>query len=679
MALDQTQDQTQQIPPTGANALINSDAWNAASTGSPAPASNVQPPVSATPRPVAVGAGTPPITQTSPNVRTHSFVARAASGLLSALAGEPGPTYTTDGNGKLVPIPAAPQTTGQKLRRLLNTVGTGLSAPDPGPQKSGLASILAGLGAGYGAESQRLSAEDKAARDRASQDFERNQQNMLHKMELAKGNALLYSTYKHLHDEDLDKNEEYKVNKDIAQAFEDEKFPVRRVTGDQLFKEFNESPKQLLTEGRVLLTGERAMTTSDGQAIVDPETQQPRYERMYAIVDGMHEGKIKAPHSFIDYVKKYAPYASGGGVKQLDSLDSQADQDLDAKAFYRLHNAALEGMKNVVQAWGKPEAIETPDGKILQRNPISGETKDASQEQIDAYQKRKLDRQKEAQEIKTSKSTETKNLAEADKAKKDSAAGPVSNLTGEDYLKTLPTARRGSVQAVGEGRQVLPANRKEALAMLDDVHQAYPDYDEGLGKVWQKTRNEYMGSGKTATLVVPAYNTALAHMEDLYTNTTREGIFNPLSKAYQDREVALGYVAREVGKAVSAGALTQKESEDLLSTLKGGLTPSLKRERITKTAQLLHDKIDEYQTKFNAAAPSSAVRVPVLISPKAAAAYDFVTSGGNNQASSQSGQTRLPQSALSQLKEGVHTTFGNGQTWTLQNGQPMQVPSGQVQ
>jgi hypothetical protein len=33
----------------------------------------------------------------------------------------------------------------------------------------------------------------------------------------------------------------------------------------------------------------------------------------------------------------------------------------------------------------------------------------------------------------------------------------------------------------------------------------------------------------------------------------------------------------------------------------------------------------------------------------------------------------LPPQALSQLKEGFHTTFGNGQVWTLQNGKPVKV------
>jgi hypothetical protein len=34
---------------------------------------------------------------------------------------------------------------------------------------------------------------------------------------------------------------------------------------------------------------------------------------------------------------------------------------------------------------------------------------------------------------------------------------------------------------------------------------------------------------------------------------------------------------------------------------------------------------------------------------------------------------QLPPEAVSQLKEGIHTTFANGQTWTLQQGKPVQV------
>ena len=107
--------------------------------------------------------------------------------------------------------------------------------------------------------------------------------------------------------------------------------------------------------------------------------------------------------------------------------------------------------------------------------------------------------------------------------------------------------------------------------------------------------------------------------------------------------------------------MTQKESEELLGTLKGGLTPALKRERISKTAQLLHDKIDEYQTKFQGAAPSQAINVPTLISPKAASSYDFIQSGGTSQQQSQSPQAGLPQKGDAKQYNGSNYVFDGNQ------------------
>jgi hypothetical protein len=36
-------------------------------------------------------------------------------------------------------------------------------------------------------------------------------------------------------------------------------------------------------------------------------------------------------------------------------------------------------------------------------------------------------------------------------------------------------------------------------------------------------------------------------------------------------------------------------------------------------------------------------------------------------------QDQLPAAAASQLKEGTHTTFGNGQVWTKKNGKPERI------
>jgi hypothetical protein len=235
-----------------------------------------------------------------------------------------------------------------------------------------------------------------------------------------------------------------------------------------------------------------------------------------------------------------------------------------------------------------------------------------------------------AQQAETARHNRAEEANKAAELAQKKQQGIVSNLIGDDYLKTLPVAQQVTVRAVGEGRQLLPANRKEALALLEQVHQAYPDYDESKGKTWQKVSNEYRGSGQTAKKVV-SYNTALEHMQDLYNNTTAEGIFNPVSKSHQDREVAMGYVANEVGNAIKNGVMSKEEGQKILADLSGGITPANKRERIAETARLLHDKIEEYQNKFNEGAPSSAVKVPLLISPRAAASYDFVQNGGKSQ------------------------------------------------
>src|SRR5258708_2749993 len=192
--------QTQQLPNgTGAQSILNSDAWMSPSAASLTTAQPSQPataapsspaPAAAPARPVAADPGTAPITASSPNVKTHSFVARAASGLLSALAGEPGPNYSTDASGRLIASKAAPLTTAQKLARIVNTIGTGLSAPDPGPQKSGLAAAAAGFGAGFGAEQKALTDADRAKQKQATDNWEREQQSLLHRAQVGQNLAL---------------------------------------------------------------------------------------------------------------------------------------------------------------------------------------------------------------------------------------------------------------------------------------------------------------------------------------------------------------------------------------------------------------------------------------------------------------------------------------------------------
>ena len=295
-------------------------------------------------------------------------------------------------------------------------------------------------------------------------------------------------------------------------------------------------------------------------------------------------------------------------------------------------------------------------------------------------------KQKAADEHALSGTEQTKNKAQANEANATAAKvnqeakltdilSPKGSegLQGEAYLATLPQGYHDAIQAVGEGRQTtsdrnLTTKDGQPTPFAQALYRAYPDYQVQKGRTWQHTQNEYMGSGATAKKVV-SYNVSMEHMKDLYDATTAEGMFNPLSHDYQTRQAAQNFVSQEVGNAVKNGVMAESEGDEIKKGITGGLTPGLNRERIQETAKLLYDKTEEYQTKFQEGAPSSAVKVPVLLSPKAASAYDYVRSGGKI-ASPQNGQAAPPPTLL---KEGTNTTFKNGQTWTLQNGQPVQV------
>lgn len=618
-----------------------------------------------------------PATPSPAAVTKNPRLMHLVGSVLSGLAGPPPSQYTTDETGKMTRVAPAPETAGTKARRIAQAALTGLAAGSQvGPQKSALAAGLAGAGAGAETVMQKQKAQDLQARAQSKEEFEREQNAKLHTMEIMRGNSMVYQTMKHLHQEDLDKDETYKVNSDIANAAEAENIKVQRMNGDQLLAQFHENPQQLLQEGKILPVGEKEVTDpKTGDPVIDATTGGPKWERQYAVVDALHRGAgdskniaITMPVSFAEALKKYGPYSTQYGVQSAGEFDKlvkgaqNGSVELDASQLVRLHNILLDGHQQALKGEAAAVAMANPDATdkknpFVKWNPVTKEfLRDASGNLVPVSAKESADIAEKQQQAKTGKATEIKDIAEAGraeaeakKARKETAdviPANVSDLHGEAYLQTLSSGESATIRAIGEGRQTLSPRQlatEQGRSLAEKLHQAYPDFDETKAKTWQKANNEYRGSGKTATQIVPAYNTALEHMQALYDNTTAEGIFQPVSKAYQDRETELGYVTREVGKAVSAGALTQKESEDLLSKLSGGLTPANKRERISETARLLHDKIDEYQTKFNESAPSSAIKVPLLISPKAAGSYDYVASGGKVKQQAQQPRGGRPQ------------------------------------
>jgi hypothetical protein len=564
------------------------------------------------------------------NPKLFGFIGSVLHGTLRALAGPPMTAYSTDSSGRVIRDPNQPvDTVGAQGRRLAAHALEGLAAgaavqqPRYGSKASALAS---GLGAGAAAQAAAARAAGDKARGQAREDFEAQQRTILQKHEIAKGNALLATTWQHFMDTEQDRDPARAQHLSWAKAAEDAGVPVKYVTESDA-QQLRASDPHFLATWQVLPVGLKAVTDAEGNPVLDADGK-PHQEGQFALINGLHDGNLNVPASFVSDVKQYAKYA---GATDADTL--KEGDEVSMQHFIKLANAVQEGKKKEQQGWEKPkDGWAGADGKTpVQINSVTGEQRPYPTGVTPNIKNEPAE----------SAATVKEKNAKAAKDQKDAANAGNSNLTGEDYLKTLPVARQGMVRAVGEGRQVLPANRKEALAILADVQQSYPDFDESKAKTWQKTRNEYTGSGKVAQSLVRA-NTAMAHAKALYDETTADAVLNPFSKAHQDREITLGLLKDEIGAAVKGGIVTEGEGKDLFDRLGGGLTVGAKRERIAEVTRRLHDRIEESQTTFAAAAPSSAVKVPSLLSPQAALAYDYVQSGGKAQPAQnpQSGQAQ---------------------------------------
>src|SRR5712672_4105309 len=115
---------------------------------------------------VGTPAATTPAVPPSPNKGLHSFISAFLSSTVGALAGKPETRYITDADGRVVKDPNQPtDSLGDKGRRLAAHALEGLGAGSQvGPQKSGAASALAGMGAGFNAQSTAAQAQDAKAR-----------------------------------------------------------------------------------------------------------------------------------------------------------------------------------------------------------------------------------------------------------------------------------------------------------------------------------------------------------------------------------------------------------------------------------------------------------------------------------------------------------------------------------
>ncbi len=293
-------------------------------------------------------------------------------GITNSLAGKGPVKYTTDTAGRTVADPNQPQESmGNKWRRIGAAALTGLGAgAQAGGQKSGLANALSGVGAGAEAQTKKTAEQDKLAREQEKQNAEAAEQKKVRMAQTARENALTYTTWKHMIDEDIDRNPEYKNNNDIVTAAKDSDMGIKYVSDSEL----NKMDPKFVAEHSALPVGMQEVKGPDGQPLTD-ENQKPKMEPRFALIDGFHNGNVAVPASFVADIQKYGKYADGGGTSGEDSL--KAGDEISADHFKMLRTSILEGKKKVLEGWAKPTLSWTgPDqDKPVLVNSNTGDVK----------------------------------------------------------------------------------------------------------------------------------------------------------------------------------------------------------------------------------------------------------------------------------------------------------------
>lgn len=354
------------------------------------------PPVSA-PAPVMQPSVTPAVPP-SPNRGLHSFINSFLSSTVGALAGKAPTKYITDTEGRVVPAPVQPtDSLGDKGRRLAAHALEGLAAGSQVPQqKSGGASALAGLGAGAQAVTANAKATDAKARQEERENEEAKQQKMLRMHEIARGNALTASTWQHMMESEQDRDPARAQHLDWAKAAEAAGVAVKYVSEDEA-NQIRQSDPQASAKYQILPVGMKIVQDSQGQPVLD-ENGKPKMTGQFALIDGLHDGNIPAPATFISDLQKYGKFA---GLSAEETAGLKAGDDLSMQHFIKLANSIQEGKKKELMGWEKSElGWDGPDKTIpvqinsadptQKRSFAPGVVPNAENKPADAETKRKL-------------------------------------------------------------------------------------------------------------------------------------------------------------------------------------------------------------------------------------------------------------------------------------------------
>jgi hypothetical protein len=445
------------------------DPSNQTATASPQMMQTPATPAPTQPAPAAPSVTTPPV-EPSKNQRLHGFVASVLSGISSSLAGKPATRYTTDETGRVIADPNQPKDSmGQQGRRILGNALSGLAAGSQVPQKgSGLASALAGLGAGAGAQSAQATAADDKAKKEARENDEATQKRILQQHDIARTNALTYSTYSHDMREQDEHDPQRKKYSQWADAAEAGGLDVKTMSEKEA--KTAASDPSFMANHLLLPGGFKPQTGPNGEVLMDPQTQQPLRDGQVLVIQGGHMDTsgnkvVELPASLVDDVHKYGDLLGIGNAKGLKEGD-----EVDAEHFFKLIGVAQEGNKAQQKGWLKPEISQDEKGNNFEKNTNTGEIRPAKV--IPIGDATKLAAQKTA----AARETETARHNRADEANKAAAIANKKAAADADHTDMFGNQSQLSEKEFNKRYdQFSQSKQNKDLQVLQGSYQQFQD------------------------------------------------------------------------------------------------------------------------------------------------------------------------------------------------------------
>ena len=188
-----------------------------------------------------------------------------------------------------------------------------------------------------------------------------------------------------------------------------------------------------------------------------------------------------------------------------------------------------------------------------------------------------------------------------------------SNLTGEEFLKTLPEKTQGVVKGMLDGRVELPASAfrsKDGMELMAAAQQVDPTFDQTTYKTRLATRKDFT-SGKSAQSIT-AFNTVLGHMETLANNSdalknSDYPLWNKVANTYvssqgddrvQNFTTAKKAVIGELVKAFN-GHVSEGQLKEWEETIDASNSPAQLKAATKTLTELLGSKINALGEQYS--------------------------------------------------------------------------------